>query len=388
MAIVHRAIVSATETLPGTVSGRPQKWRRVNRRSERRPDVVFSAVPQGSQRAARGSQWLESVRQHPEVVTMRADGRRNLLRTAAALLSGVRPSTMTTSPGWDYLLGQLNGSARRTLGRHLLRLRKLGLLGVVASGRTAVWTPKNSGQLINERSVYVLCVPRTLRSVDISGTPTVNGLRSNPQHAREQSEQTSYGPASPAENLSGSALEGAAASPQRNRPEHVCSLHATIAQATKRATRHAEKVAIGELLEHVPALRKARAAFLAWVCRPFFVAGWTPADVLHAIDHRPDDARIPHDGANGISDIARWVEHRLTVWNSPAGPLRSKSQRIDAEAIQRRAELRASAERRRREQAERAAGVYTPVMSWRDRLALVQAQQMATTPPGTGAVQQ
>ncbi|MGD9430691.1 hypothetical protein ACKVM7_000162 [Arthrobacter russicus] len=334
----------------------PSKWRKVKRKAEHRGDKAIFAVPKGSQRAARGSQWLKAVRDHPDVGLLRADARHNLLRVARALLSDVRPRSMTTSPGWDHLHASLGDVDRRTIGRHVRRLRQLGLLGVVHTGRTAQAAVKSSGELKAERAVYVLAVPSTLRSVetgpravDINVPPTPEGLRSNPLHAREDLENKQFGPASPAETLSGPAPEGVADAPKRNRQQHICSLRATIAQTTRAAAREGEKLAVAELMEHVPALRKARPAFLAWVCRPFFVAGWTAADILHAIDHRPDSTRIPHDGADGVADLARWVGHRLSFWQTSGGPRRSQSQRIAAEQAQLHAERIAAWERRQRE---------------------------------------
>lgn len=334
----------------------PSKWRKVKRKAEHRGDKAIFAVPKGSQRAARGSQWLTAVRDHPDVVLLRADARYNLLRVARALLSDVRPRSMTTSPGWDHLHASLGDVDRRTIGRHVRRLRQLGLLGVVHTGRTAQAAVKSSGELKAERAVYVLAVPSTLHlveaglsAVDINVPPTPVGLRSNPLHARESLEIKQFGPASPTETFSGDAPEGVADAPKRNRPAHVCSLRATIAQTSRAVAREGEKLAVAELMEHVPALRKARPVFLAWVCRPFFVAGWTAADILHAIDHRPDSTRIPHDGADGVADIARWVGHRLSFWQTSSGPRRSQSQRIAAEQSQLQAERIAAWERRQRE---------------------------------------
>jgi hypothetical protein len=59
--------------------------------------------------------------------------------------------------------------------------------------------------------------------------------------------------------------------------------------------------------------------------RPYLTAGWTPADVMHPIDHRPDGRAWPH--TPGVRHPAGWVRYRLGHWLGPHGrPLPSRSQ--------------------------------------------------------------
>ncbi|MFK4299870.1 hypothetical protein ABH924_005060 [Arthrobacter sp. GAS37] len=353
--------------------GNKAMWRRVNRRSERRPDVVFAAIPEGFQRAARGSQWLDYVRSLPQVRTMNAHGRKNFLRIAALYLGDVQVRTMTTSPGWDYIMrkGLISES---TVQRHTKRLISYGALAVVASGRLAGFTPKNQGPQTNERAVYVLTVPHQLKAVedpvDKSDGPTVRELRSNPLHAREAF-QTLKGAASPPQKPSGIALEGAADPPPGHRQHSDCSLRATVAGTTRGAFREAASVAVREVMHHSLALRDARPAFLAWVFRPYFIKGWNASDILHALDNRPDSARIPHDAAKGVApeNKARWAQERLSHWLTADGtPIRSRDQRLEAEGRQKRA--RAEAERQRIEKdAASRRQQQLPATSWRERCA-------------------
>src|SRR5699024_3400718 len=106
-----------------------------------------------------------------------------------ALIAAADFATMTTRPSWAKL-GELLGVARRTVARYLQQLRTMGLLGVVASGRSAAYAAKGpDGQRKNEAAVYVLCVPENPRAtrsvisrflginpsdVDKSGTPPSN----------------------------------------------------------------------------------------------------------------------------------------------------------------------------------------------------------------------
>ncbi len=51
----------------------------------------------------------------------------------------------------------------------------------------------------------------------------------------------------------------------------------------------------------------------------FFAAGWSVADLLHALTHRPDGLQWPHgEGYQGIE----WLEHRLRNWKTPTGDIR------------------------------------------------------------------
>src|SRR6185437_11760185 len=49
---------------------------------------------------------------------------------------------------------------------------------------------------------------------------------------------------------------------------------------------------------------------------PFLDAGWTPADLGHAVDYRPDgdQHRSP---LRGIKKPAQWLRWRLSLWLAP-----------------------------------------------------------------------
>ncbi|TSE15682.1 hypothetical protein B1A87_006980 [Arthrobacter sp. KBS0703] len=57
-------------------------------------------------------------------------------------------------------------------------------------------------------------------------------------------------------------------------------------------------------------------------CRDFFLAGWTVADILPALDWMPDGTQWPHSGAPDTKDPRRmrdWLRHRLSHWRTEAG---------------------------------------------------------------------
>ena len=108
-----------------------------------------------------------------------------------------------------------------------------------------------------------------------------------------------------------------------------------------------------------------------------YVMKWTPQDILHAIDNRPDSTRIPHDAAEGVrpENLARWAASRLSHWLSPAGtPIQSNSQLIATEGRRLRAQARASAERREAELQALAAASVQPISEEKARaLAAIRA---------------
>ena len=117
-----------------------------------------------------------------------------------------------------------------------------------------------------------------------------------------------------------------------------------------------EALAAAEAMqERARLLGRLSAEHLRHLARPFFAAGWTPADLLHALDH--DTRGRQHGYSAGVRSPAGWVRSRLAAWLGPdAVPLPSRSQRV-AEA--RRQVLAEQAARRQARQvaAHRAARV-------------------------------
>ncbi|MBB6175181.1 hypothetical protein HNR23_005323 [Nocardiopsis mwathae] len=75
-----------------------------------------------------------------------------------------------------------------------------------------------------------------------------------------------------------------------------------------------------ELLRHRdPSLRGVDFPGLRDEAARFFAAGWSIADLLHALSHRHDGAPWPRgEGYQGIE----WLEHRLRSWKTPTGDIR------------------------------------------------------------------
>lgn len=88
------------------------------------------------------------------------------------------------------------------------------------------------------------------------------------------------------------------------------------------------------------------------LAQPWFAAGRTPDDFLHALSHLPDGPRHIHTDA--VRDPAGWARSRLACWLAPDGTLRPTPSQLAAEADRaRRAEQ--DARRRGRQAVQQAA---------------------------------
>lgn len=102
--------------------------------------------------------------------------------------------------------------------------------------------------------------------------------------------------------------------------------------------------------ERIRVLRQLSAEHLRHLYRVFWIAGWLPQDVLHALDHGSDGRQ--HRYSAEVRSPAGRVRWRLALWLGPDGtPLPSRSQQL---AESRRQLLAEQAERRARNTAARA----------------------------------
>ncbi|GGS84630.1 hypothetical protein GCM10010156_49080 [Planobispora rosea] len=123
-------------------------------------------------------------------------------------------------------------------------------------------------------------------------------------------------------------------------------------------------------------LRRISARHLRHLLAPWFAAGWTPADVLHALDHLPDGR--PWTFAGRVRHVPGWIGHRLAAWRDADGrPVISKSQRLAAAAAAERARQAA----RRRESEERYARSLGGPRRWAPQMPRAEALAPAPAVP-------
>lgn len=116
-------------------------------------------------------------------------------------------------------------------------------------------------------------------------------------------------------------------------------------------------------------LRRITDRHVRSLLREFFLAGWTVADVLLALDRKPA-GRWRHDGAAAVDNVGAWVAYRLRAWRTTEGTVRrSPSTRAAAAHAENRARALARRETESRAQREIAtnlkhAAARHSVMSW------------------------
>ncbi len=125
---------------------------------------------------------------------------------------------------------------------------------------------------------------------------------------------------------------GPADSPARSGPCPTCGPWPTHQPARTRA----DRLRIAHQLRRAsPDLTPLSARLLRHLLRPWLTAGWTAADVQHAIDHHPTDGPRRHSPTTGgpgtIHNPAGWLVVRMRDWRTPdGGPAPSHRERVAA----------------------------------------------------------
>jgi hypothetical protein len=298
---------------------------RITRRRERQVVPILRAVPFGACRAPSQKAWLDALDACPRLGELRADRRATVTKIARQIAYSAAWDTMTSRPTWARLMDTAQVS-RRTVARTLELLREVGLVGIVATGRSAGFQP-NAADATAEAAVYVLCVPSPLAPVDELGTPTPVGLSvEEPLRARETANSSSV-------PLRGPHLLPAGAGAALVGPADRSVRPAGLLDRRMRLERRMSQAR--QLQARVPVLRRLTDRAVAAVVRDFQLAEWTTADLAHAIDWRPDGSRWAHAGATGVALPAKWLEYRLRPWRDESGqvlPSRSAAALAAAQA--------------------------------------------------------
>jgi hypothetical protein len=347
----------------------PSRRRRVRTKYERSKAVVLRAVPTGRRLARHVVAWKRAALEHPDLELMRADGRTNMRALIEVIAVQQDPASRTWRTTWAWVAERL-GVHEDSVGRMIRRLKTWGLLAVVATGRSAAYTPRSTGKKQGEAPVYALTVQappsgpesktaentleKAAEPVDINVGPVPPKGACPPPHAREEFPQKDAATPRPTAKAAAQRREVQAALSKRSAP--LWPAHATVrpqnAGATRQDWKHTYRCAGLELQHHALVLRQITTAYVVSVAKPHFEAGWSVADVLHALDWTPQGNRYPHDAVHGIDNPGAWFAARLRAWTHQDGtPMRSVDQRAAAEAEQRRAEAVAAAARHAARQA-------------------------------------
>lgn len=349
------------------------RLRRINRAHETDHQLVKESVPSGSVKAAHGDQVMAHLLRIPEFAVMRRDSQRTTVAVLSCLIARADYATMTTRPG-HTALAEAAGRSLRTVQRVMRRLEHWGLIGLVAGGRQACYATEGpDGERINEAAVYVLAVPSSMALVKSENGPVGDKDVAPPAlggtHLVEEelthtrARENALSDAAPPRQ-SNSAASGDPTPPPPYRPELRWPPHRTTKTPIQRLA------AASELRSRIFLLRPLSAKDIRSSLRDFFIAGWTIADIRHALEWLPNGNRWPHSSIPNLTHLNRrdaavrlrgWLAYRLREWRTHNGePLYSPSQRAEAD---RRQQLTFQAIERKRileEQAQRAAQVNQP----------------------------
>ncbi|MGX1751370.1 hypothetical protein [Glutamicibacter protophormiae] len=362
----------------------PLHIKRVSRAQETSPRAIAWAIPQGSRKVDHTVQAWRAARSLDELLCRRKDCQRNIMAVLWVLLRYTDHTTMTVRITWDTIASKARVS-RATVGNALKFLRTHGLLGIVASGRSATYAAKAGQPAANEAPVYVITRPiglglRPQDAPDTTPKPAThakgasvacgNNLEPLPvgglttyevsSYTRTREKNTQIEPLRGTENHG----HGCAA-----RTHHRDQRQVTLWPANRRISSRSQGLsAAAEILRLMPDLARFSKKNVLNMVKPFFNAGWTISDVHHALDWRTSPglhgkeawgALPQHDrDTQSYIDYCRILRaailYRLRQWMTPTGEvMTSRSQRATAQSTQARAAARAAAERRAQHAAQR-----------------------------------
>ncbi|MFJ2353486.1 hypothetical protein [Glutamicibacter sp. NPDC087673] len=369
-----------TQTLP------PVRIRRVSRAQETSDRAINWAIPAGSKKIDHTAQAWRATRSIDELLTKRSDRIRNTLAVLWVLLRYTDHDTMTARITWNAIAEKARVS-RATVGNVLYDLRSWGIIGIVASGRSATYAAKAGQPATNEAPVYVICRPiglglRPQDTPDTTPAPRAhtqgaagtcgNNLEPLPVGGLTTYEVSSYTRTleknTQIEPLRGTEHHGHG---YAVRTHHRDQRQVTLWPANRRISSRSQGLsAAAEILRLMPDLARFSKKNVLNMVKPFFDAGWTISDVHHALDWRTSPglhgkeawgALPQHDrDTQSYIDYCRILRaailYRLRQWMTPNGEvMTSRSQRAAAESNRARAAARAAADRRAKHQARRPA---------------------------------
>ena len=340
--------------------------------------AIVRAIPGGSKRARNQRGYLRAVVTDPVIASLRADRRRVVLELARILARHADWRTMTAWRPRERACAEI-GSSRdpskplsiSAYKRARQVLEERGFLGLVAQGWTSSLRAGALDDGTGTSAVFVLTIPRRKQRLRSDREPSrvngpLTGSRREPGIAPRARE------ASPEIKSEDPEVKGEKARAPRGQPVLPPAGVAPLAAVPENRT---EALAAAQVMqERARLLRRISAEHLRHLARPFFAAGWSPRDLLHAIDHEPGGRQ--HAYTSGVRSPAGWIRSRLAAWSGPNSvPLPSRSQRL-TEA--RRQVLTDQAARRARDAAQRAAAADYPA-------AAALAREMLRTRPRSSA---
>ena len=309
---------------------------------------VLAAIPPGCRVADARDAWLQELTASPEYQGARRDQQRNIGRCAEFLSVAMRFDHGIIRPGLVQIRTAMQDVAERTAYRTLRWLRKHHWIVHVQRGSTERYRGVQDGRG-NLAAEFVLITAQPAADKVKNGSPSRFPTENrNPSLSREALDNSN----SKMEPLRGHHQRPAVASKNKSGLEQEKQTPAW--PARRSPTSGLERLrATQTLQQQLPDLRGLSDVHLRSVLRPWYEAGWTNADLHHALDHRPDGRSYTFGGAgHDVRSPEGWIRFRLAPWTTADGdtwsptlsPTKHRAQQAAAERRKTAAALPAAGE--------------------------------------------
>lgn len=289
------------------------------------------------------AQWLRLAQDEADRAQLRADARRNLLAVARVIGWSADRRTLRSRPTLARIIAA-TGLSKRCVQGWCRWLEARGLLEVLEPGATPQHRPSllrrgHAGNLARE---WRLTVPPVERSCT---PPWLFDLQREDPPARARASGVVHTARAPRGQPDPEKVKTEKARAERGL--HVLPRTDQASLHDHPKTRSEALAAAAALQDHSEELRRLSARHVRHLARVFLLAGWTPADVLAALDVTPGGRR--HGYTAAVRSPAGWAAARLALWLgpdavplAPASQLRAETERARiAEQAARRAEAAA-----------------------------------------------
>lgn len=306
--------------------------------------------------------WTSALRSADWVQDIRVDGQRNLLDICKVLARHANWSTLESWPGWGTLQAK-TGLSETTIQRWIQEMKLRGWIVVIETGSTPLTRPMGLlDREGNRRAVYALRIPLSPDEALRWATETIaaQAAQEATEHATkvlavqndlpDQGKPGSLGDEKERPTGSFSHEKKTWVGSYAREDAVVDNLGTPVAdpkrenhQTDALRARSNEKsepnwavtvppssgfqmlVAADWLRRRLPIFARLTRKAVRAACRPYWRAGWSNLDIVHAMDHLPSTfgpragtpiGRGPAKGLNRTG-VWWWIKTRLDAWRAP-----------------------------------------------------------------------
>lgn len=325
-------------------AGAPKKW-------DRSPAAIRSVTPIGYRPARNGGKWLGHVKDNASLGRMYRTRYEKTMHLARVMQDKHQRTTSTLCMSYQRL-ANLTGYSRDFIKRTIRLFKEERLIALVASGRSP-HKDSDGNEVDALAPVYAFLTPLPQNTGESSAVdeiaPPSSFSLSIKSFKRPWKELTT---AERCQRAFANRTKDPKTQwwPKHNpAPDAETTDHRELTEVTHRMALTIQR----EALE----LRKMTMKSLAAMLKPYFEAHWTVADVLIALEQRPDGTAWDTNGAGGMRSIRAWIRTRLNPWTSTHGPIEPAStqaqRRWEQQKQQQQKDAQEAAQRRQRASASK-----------------------------------